>query len=213
MMMKYEGIIFDLDGVICHTDQFHYKAWKTVADRMGIYFDEEINNRLRGVSRMESLEIVLEGYHGTLSQEQKLKLAAEKNDHYIKLLMQMDESYLSDEVMDTLNELHEEGLQLAIGSSSKNAELILRRLVLWDFFDAVCDGTHISHSKPHPEVFLLAADQLLLKPAQCLVVEDAYAGVEAAFAGGFDCAGIGDAANFKGITYRLNSFNELLNIK
>jgi len=212
-MLKYYGVIFDLDGVICHTDQFHYKAWKIVADRMGIYFDEEINNRLRGVSRMESLEIILERYDGTLSQAQKLKLAEEKNDHYVKLLMQMDESYLAKEVIDTINALRGQGVKLAIGSSSKNAELILRRLILWDFFDVVCDGRDISYSKPHPEVFLLAAKKLRIEPVNCLVVEDAHAGVEAALAGGFDCAGIGDAASFEGVTYRLNSLDEILDIE
>ena len=175
--MKYKAVIFDLDGVICFTDKYHYLAWKKMADGMGIYFDETINNRLRGVSRMESLEIILERCDKELTQEEKQALAEEKNKTYVELLGQMTEKDLSSEVKETLDLLRKSGLKLAIGSSSKNAKFILERLGLKDYFDAVSDGTNISKSKPDPEVFIKAAEFLHMAPADCLVVEDAKAGV------------------------------------
>ena len=210
--MNYKAVIFDLDGVICFTDKYHYLAWKKMADGMGIYFDETINNRLRGVSRMESLEIILERYDKELSQEEKQKLAEEKNKTYVELLGQMTEKDLSSEVKETLDKLRERGLKLAIGSSSKNAKFILERLGLKDYFDAVSDGTNISKSKPDPEVFLKAAEFLHMAPADCLVVEDAKAGIEAAKAGGFNSAGLGEAAESEAVTHAMNSFSDLLGI-
>ena len=212
MGKRYEGIVFDLDGVICHTDKYHYRAWKAVADRMGIYFDETINNRLRGVSRMESLKIILERYDGTLAAGEMEALAAEKNEIYRQLLAGMTPADLSDEVRRTLEGLRARGIRLAIGSSSRNAGLILSRIGLEDFFDAVSDGNNITHSKPDPEVFLKAAQFLGLSPRACLVVEDAKAGVEAAAAGGFDSAAIGDAARLHTATYDLERFSDLLSI-
>ena len=209
--MKYQGVIFDLDGVICHTDEYHYQAWKVLADKLDTYFDREINNRLRGVSRMDSLEIVLERYTGEpLSQERKVELATEKNEIYRQLLAQMSPKDLSAEVADTLNKLREMGLKLAIGSSSKNAPFILERIGLGSFFDAVSDGNNITKSKPDPEVFLKAAEFLGLKPETCLVVEDAEAGVDAAIAGGMDAAAIGDAVGCGKGTYNLATFSDLL---
>lgn len=207
--MKYKGIIFDLDGVICTTDQYHYRAWKKMADKRKVYFDSEINNRLRGVSRMESLEIILERYAGTFSHEEKVSLAEEKNRIYVKLLEEMSEHDLSPEVKETLNDLRKKGYLLAIGSSSKNAKTILNKLGLLNFFDAVSDGTNIIHSKPNPEVFRKAAEFLNLVPAECIVVEDAVAGIEAAVNGGFDSAGLGEAARYKKTTYPLKSFGAL----
>lgn len=183
--MKYKAIIFDLDGVICHTDQYHFQAWKQLADRLGIPFNEQDNDRLRGVSRMESLNIILEKSSRIYSEQEKLAFAEEKNEYYKNLLIQMTSSDLPEGVLETLQELRSHGLLLGIGSSSKNTKLILSRLGLADFFDAVADGTEISHSKPDPEVFLLAAEKLGVSPAKSLVVEDADAGIEAAKAGGF----------------------------
>lgn len=210
--MNYKAVIFDLDGVICFTDKYHYLAWKKMADGMGIYFDETINNRLRGVSRMESLEIILERYDKELSQEEKQALAEEKNKTYVELLGQMTEKDLSLEVKETLDSLRESGLKLAIGSSSKNAKFILERLGLKDYFDAVSDGTNISKSKPDPEVFIKAAEFLHMAPVDCLVVEDAKAGVEAAKAGGFDSAGLGEAAESEAVTHAMGSFSDLIGI-
>lgn len=210
--MKYQAVIFDLDGVICFTDRYHYLAWKKMADELGVYFDETINNRLRGVSRMESLKIILENYDGSLTEEEKLALAEKKNRFYVELLSQMTEKDLSVEVAETLERLRQKGIKLAIGSSSKNAKYILERLGLKDYFDAVSDGTNISRSKPDPEVFLKAAEFLQKKPAECLVVEDAKAGVAAAHNGGFDSAGLGEAAFCEDVTYGMKSFGDLLKI-
>lgn len=210
--MNYKAVIFDLDGVICFTDKYHYLAWKKMADDMGIYFDETINNRLRGVSRMESLEIILERYGKELTQEEKLALAEGKNKTYVELLGQMTEKDLSSGVKETLDSLRKRGIKLAIGSSSKNAKFILERLGLKNYFDAVSDGTNISKSKPDPEVFVKAAEFLHMAPADCLVVEDAKAGIEAAKAGGFDSAGLGEAAESEAVTYAMHSFSDLIEI-
>lgn len=210
--MRYKGVIFDLDGVICFTDKYHYQAWKKMADGIGVYFDEKINNRLRGVSRMASLDIILERSEKEYTQAEKEELATQKNEIYKGLLNQMSPADLSDEVKNTLDELRARGCRLAIGSSSKNAKLILKQLGLEGYFDAISDGTNITHSKPHPEVFLKAAEFLGLEPGDCLVVEDAIAGIDAAVAGGFHGAGIGEAASHEQVTYPLKIFSDLLNI-
>jgi beta-phosphoglucomutase len=211
--MKIKGIIFDLDGVICFTDEYHYQAWKEIADRMGIYFDRDINNRLRGVSRMESLAIILERYHGpALSQEKKRAIAEEKNTLYRNFLSQMSPADLPNEVRTTLDFLREKGIKLAIGSSSKNTPFILSRIGLEGYFDAISDGNNIRHSKPDPEVFLMAAQFLNLYPKDCLVVEDAIAGAKAGHAGGFTVACLGDAGKALVGDYNLEHFCELLNI-
>lgn len=208
--MTYQGIIFDLDGVICSTDEYHYQAWKALAHRLGIPFDRQINNRLRGVSRMESLEIILEKSETAYTAEEKSAFAEEKNAAYRELLHGMSTADLSDEVKATLLTLRQKGLKLAIGSSSRNTPFILERIGLADFFDAMADGNCITHSKPHPEVFLTAAHMLGLSPADCLVVEDAHAGVEAAAAGGFDCAAMGDAREDARARWHLDAFGDLL---
>lgn len=210
--MRYKGIIFDLDGVICSTDEYHYLAWKALADRLGIPFDRERNNLLRGVSRMASLEIILEKSCTTYSDVKKAAFAEEKNATYRKLLGRMSPKDLSDDIQDTLKALRASDIKLAIGSSSKNTPFILERIGLESFFDAVADGNCITHSKPHPEVFLKAAEMISLSSQECLVVEDAYAGVEAAIAGGFDCAAIGDARDDGRAKWHLAKFSDLLHI-
>lgn len=207
-----KAVIFDLDGVICFTDKYHYLAWKEMADNLGIYFDETINNRLRGVSRMESLEIILEKSEKNYSQEEKEKFAERKNVTYVKLLEKMTTDDLSEEVKNTLLELRKRGYKLAIGSSSRNTKMILKQIGLEGFFDAISDGTNISNSKPDPEVFLKAAQFVAEKPEECLVVEDAKAGVEAAYIGGFKSAGVGEACGHEHVTYKMNSFCDLLSI-
>ena len=210
---NYQGIIFDLDGVICHTDRYHFLAWKQIADQLGINFDDRINDRMRGVSRMDSLEILMEEYHGEpLTAAQKAALAEKKNQLYVGLLQNMGEADLSEEVRKTMDTLRSRGRKLAIGSSSKNTKLILKRLGLTGYFDAVSDGTNITRSKPDPEVFLCATQYLGLCPGKCLVVEDAKAGILAAKAGGFDSAGLGEAAAFSFVTYPLQSFSDLLKL-
>jgi len=212
-MMKFQAVIFDLDGVICFTDEYHYRAWKTMADGMGIHFDRTINNRLRGVSRMESLEIVLERCDGpTLSQADKERLAAQKNDIYRQSLHEMSTADLSDAVKETLDGLRAMGLKLAIGSSSKNTPFILGQIGLAGYFDAVSDGNNITRSKPDPEVFVKAARMLGIAPERCLVVEDAVSGAEAGHAGGMKVACLGDAAAHGAGDWNMESIRELMEI-
>lgn len=211
--MKFKGVIFDLDGVIVFTDHFHYLAWKKIADEMNIFFDEEINNRLRGVSRMDSLEIVLERYEGDpLTQEKKEQLANQKNEIYKELLKVMTVDDVTEEVRHTLEEIRNRGYKIALGSSSKNAKFILERVNFTEAFDAISDGNNITKSKPDPEVFLKGAEFLEVKPAECLVVEDAEAGIEAGIAGGMKAAAIGDAKRCKKADFELATFSDLLKI-
>lgn len=207
-----KAIIFDLDGVICHTDEYHYLAWKAMADGLGVYFDREINNRLRGVSRMASLEIVLEKYNGQLSAAEKENLATQKNELYKESLKQMSPKDLSEEVKTTLDTLRSRGYKLAIGSSSKNAPFILQQLGLGSYFDAISDGNNITHSKPDPEVFVKAAQMLCVPAQECLVVEDAVSGAQAGHAGGMKVACVGDAAKEKAGDFNLTSFAQLLEV-
>ena len=211
--VKIKGLIFDLDGVLVFTDKFHYQAGKTMADELGVYFDETINHRLRGVSRMDSLEIILERYEGPdLSLREKEKLAEKKNEIYRTLLESMTPDDVTKEVRDTLTKLREKGYKLAIGSSSKNAKFILEKVELKDAFDAISDGNNITKSKPDPEVFLKAAEYLGLPPKACMVVEDAEAGIEAAKKGGMYAAGIGEAAKSINADESLKTFSELVDI-
>lgn len=205
-----QGIIFDLDGVLLSTDEMHYEAWKSVADELSIPFDRTVNNRLRGVSRMESLEIILEKSSHTFSPEEKEELATRKNDRYRTLLQSLTPDAVAPEVRNTLSELKARGLKLAVGSSSKNTKLILSLTDLEHLFDAISDGTNIIRSKPDPEVFLKAAEFIGLTPADCAVVEDATAGIDAAIAGGFTSIGIGDAAAYEKTEFSIQSMNDLL---
>ena len=209
--MKYDAVIFDLDGVICSTDEYHYLAWKDMADRSNIPFDRRKNELLRGVSRRESLEIILRADPDReVSEEEKLAWMEEKNNTYRCLLGNMSPKDLPEEVKSTLLALRAAGCRLGIGSSSKNTKYILSQIGLEDFFDAIADGTDIRNSKPDPEVFVLAAERLGISPARCLVVEDAQAGVEAAARGGMDIAAIGDARNHPAHTYDVEHFSDLL---
>lgn len=194
-MNNIYAIIFDLDGVICSTDRYHYMAWKALTDRLGIPFDEQVNSQLRGVSRMESLEIILGERSCEYSDEEKQALAEEKNNIYKGYLSSMTPGNLSKEVRMTLYTLRQRGYLLAIGSSSKNTRQILKQLGLGDFFDAVADGTQITKSKPDPEVFLLAASMLGVSPENAIVIEDAESGVRAAKAGRFRAIGIRTEGN------------------
>lgn len=210
--MEISAILFDLDGVLCSTDRFHYRAWKELADRLGLPFNEEINRQLRGVSRMESLEILLRGSERKFTFQEKAALAEEKNRRYRQLLMGLTQADVSPPVRQTLRELRARGYRQAVASSSRNTPLILQRVGLDTWFDAVIDGNQITRSKPDPEVFLRAAQALGFPPARCLVVEDADAGIEAALRGGFPCAGIGPAARNPNVTRPLSSLSQLLQI-
>lgn len=209
----WDAVIFDLDGVICHTDLYHYRGWKSVADDLGIPFDEATNNRLRGVSRAESLEVILESYQGEpLSAEQKAELASRKNERYLRMLAELTPAQLDPTVRPTLDQLRAKGLKLAIGSSSKNARYILGRIGLGDYFDAISDGNNISNSKPDPEVFLKAAEYIGTSPERCVVVEDAISGVAAARAAGMWAVAIGDAAANGSGDAQIAVFSDLVSV-
>jgi beta-phosphoglucomutase len=193
------GVIFDLDGVLVSTDDLHFRAWKELAEREGIPFTRQDNERLRGVDRMASLEILLERATRTYSQAEKLALAGSKNDRYRLLLAELGPSNVLPGARELLAGLRERGVRTAVGSSSRNAREILHRLALDALLDVIVDGTDITRSKPDPEVFALAASRMGLSPAECLVVEDAASGVEAALRGGFRVLGIGDPVRLPGV--------------
>ena len=207
-----KGFIFDLDGVIVSTDGLHYLAWKQMADKEGIYFDEKINNRLRGVSRMASLEIILERSVREYSDEEKQTLATYKNDIYKDLLKSLTPNDILPGVSETLKELRARGYKLAIGSSSRNTPQILKYIGLEGFFDAVSDGNNITNSKPDPEVFIKGAVFLGLENSECYVVEDAKAGVDAGIAGGFTTIALGDAYGYDKADFSIKHFGKILSI-
>ena len=210
-MNTIKGLIFDLDGVLLSTDRFHFLAWKKLADRMGISFTEKDNERLRGVSRMESLEIVLSLSAAplSLSDEEKLALATEKNEVYREYLKKLTPADVSDEVRETLAALRAKGYPLAVGSSSKNTRFILAQTALTDAFDAIADGNDIKNSKPDPEVFLKAAELIGLAPADCAVIEDAEAGLEAANRGGMLSIAYASAIDCPLGKVKLHQFSDL----
>jgi alpha,alpha-trehalose phosphorylase len=188
-----KAVIFDLDGVIVSTDEFHFQAWKQLADAEGIPFTRTDNERLRGVSRMESLEILLEKAARAYSADEKHAMAERKNTIYRESLSQLSPADILPGVLSLLDTLRARGIKIAIGSSSKNAGAILKAIGLHDMFDAVVDGTHIQRSKPDPEVFTLAGMRVNVPPQQCLVVEDAAAGVDAGLAAGMHVLAVGSA--------------------
>jgi beta-phosphoglucomutase len=195
------GVIFDLDGVIVTTDELHYRAWQKLADEEGIYFDRRINERLRGVSRMESLDILLERSLRRYSPEEKFALADRKNTAYRESLQTLTPADVLPGSLEILGELRRRGIKMAVGSSSKNTPLILARTGLAGQFDAVVDGNDIANSKPDPEVFLLAAARLDIPPQDCLVVEDAAAGIEAARRAGMSVFGVGTPESLPGMRH------------
>lgn len=207
-----KAFIFDLDGVLVSTDKYHYQAWKKMADDEGIYFDEKINDRLRGVSRMASLGIVLERAGRQYTEEEKVALANKKNDLYRDLLKNLTPADRLAGVTDTLEKLRAEGFLLAVGSSSKNTPTILDKIGYGGYFDAVSDGNNITKSKPDPEVFVKAAEMLKLPAEECCVVEDAKAGIDAAKAGGFVSVGIGDASDYDKTDYKISTISDILRL-
>jgi beta-phosphoglucomutase len=201
-MQQIKAVLFDLDGVIVSTDEYHFEAWKRLAEAEGIPFSREDNERLRGVSRMESLEIILEKASREYSDEEKEAMATRKNDIYRESLKNLSPSDILPGVPEVLDGLRSRGVRMAIGSSSKNAQPILTAIGLADAFDVIVDGTHIQRSKPDPQVFSMAGEQLGIPPQQCLVVEDADAGVDAGLAAGMPVLAVGAATGHPGATLK-----------
>jgi beta-phosphoglucomutase len=193
-----KGMIFDLDGVLVTTDTYHYEAWKRLADELNIPFTIEDNERLKGISRMDSLEIILSLDQKTYSEEEKQAFAKRKNDWYVASIKEMNKDAILPGAEDFLKAAQAKGLKIALGSASKNAPTILERLNLTHYFDAIIDGNSVSKAKPDPEVFLKGTEALELSPEECIVFEDAKAGVEAANAGGMTAIAIGKEVDLPG---------------
>jgi len=196
-MDAIKACIFDLDGVIVDTAKYHYIAWKQLAGELGFTFTKEQNELLKGVSRMRSLDILLEIANIQKNGEEKQVLAARKNEYYVNLISKMTPDEILPGVRQFLYELKEKGIKTALGSASKNTPLILDQIGLARLFDAVIDGNQVSKAKPDPEVFLKGAEKLNVTPSDCIVFEDAIAGIEAAKAGSMRCVGIGNAEVLK----------------
>lgn len=193
-----KGYIFDLDGVLVDTAKYHFLAWKQLAQTLNIDFTLEDNERLKGVSRMRSLDIILEIGQVTLEEGQKITLADQKNEWYKEYIMKMDETEILTGVSAFLTHIKAKGMKIALGSASKNSPIILERTGLSQFFDAIVDGNDVTTAKPDPEVFLLGAQRLGLPPEHCVVFEDAQAGIEAAKAAGMKVIAVGSEENLKG---------------
>jgi beta-phosphoglucomutase len=192
--MKFKNIkaiIFDLDGVLTNTSEYHYKAWKMLADELGIHFDRNINEKLRGIPRKESLEIMLGGKK--FSEAEKNRMMDVKNDYYVDLLTQMTPDDILPGVPELLREIRKAGIKIGIGSSSKNAKTVIDKLKLESFIDSISDGHSVDNHKPAPDLFLHCAANLAASPKEAIVVEDAESGVEAALNGGFWAIGLGPA--------------------
>ncbi len=192
-MSTYKGLLFDLDGVIVDTAKYHFMAWKSLADELGIPFTKEDNERLKGVSRMASFDIILEIGKKTMSREEKEACCAKKNEIYVEFIKKLREDEILPGVREFLTDARNRGYKTALGSASKNSPMILEGLGITDLFDAVIDGTKTSKAKPDPEVFLKGARALGLSGSECIVFEDAAAGILAAYNGGMKAVGIGSA--------------------
>jgi beta-phosphoglucomutase len=195
--MKIRACIFDLDGVIVDTAKYHFLAWKRLADQLGINFTEKDNERLKGVSRMESLELILGLGNKIIDQDKKNELARLKNLWYNDYIRKMTPEEILPGSLDFVKELKKADIRVAVGSASKNTPVILDRVGISKLFDAVADGNNVEKAKPDPEVFLKASEMLGIEPEECIVFEDALAGVQAALNAGMICIGIGSPTVLK----------------
>lgn len=189
MAKEIKGFIFDLDGVITDTAEYHYKSWQKLADEEGLFFNREVNEQLRGVSRMESMEIILDGKE--VPEAQKKEWTDRKNGYYQDYLEEITKADILDDMEEKLMKLKADGYKLAVGSSSRNAKKVLKHLQITDIFDTIADGHSVENAKPAPDLFLYAAKNLGLEPEECVVLEDAESGVEAALAANMKAVGVG----------------------
>jgi beta-phosphoglucomutase len=217
MHSPVKACLFDLDGVLVDTAKYHFIAWKRLAEKLGIEFTEHDNEQLKGVSRAESLAYILNKGNVSLSEATKVELMDLKNTWYLELVATMKPDELLPNVWNFLEELKQHQMLIGLGSSSKNAQMILDKTGIDAFFDTVVDGRHVTHSKPHPEVFLLGAQNLGVRPYEAVVFEDALSGIAAAIAGGFYAIGIGDANVLTGAHITIPSlegfsYNQLISL-
>lgn len=208
-MTNIKACLFDLDGVIVDTAKYHYLAWKRLANELGFEFTKEDNERLKGVSRMKSLEILLEIGGLSFNENIKNEMAAKKNAWYIEYISTMNSSDILPGVLSFLKVLRDNKIKTALGSVSKNAMLILKNIEMVDYLDTVIDGTKITNAKPHPEVFLKGAAELNIRPSECVVFEDAQAGIEAAINAGMFSIGVGSPEILNKANFVISSFEEM----
>lgn len=206
-----KGFIFDLDGVLTDTAEYHYQAWKRMANKLGIPLDREMNEQLKGISRMDSLERILALGNQTekYSVEEKEQLADEKNEDYKKLILSVTPNDLLPGIADLLADLKKENIRLALASASKNGPVIMEKLGIADLFDTVVDPASLANGKPDPEIFIKGAEQLQLKPEECVGVEDAQAGIESINAAGIFSVGVGTKEMMKNADYAVSDTSEL----
>ena len=207
MSKYYEGIIFDLDGVITETSEYHYQSWQRMADEEGLDFNRDINEKLRGVSRRRSLKIILDG--NDISEEEMNRLMDKKNGYYQEYLEDMDENDMLPGVMDLINNALDKGFKLAIASSSKNAKTVISALRIGDLFETISDGFSVDNPKPAPDLFLLTAEKLEISPEKCIVFEDAKAGIDAAQAANMLSVGIGPEERVGHADFRFDNVKEV----
>ena len=207
--MNKNGFIFDLDGVIVDTAKYHFKAWKSLADELGIHFDETLNEELKGVSRVDSLHKILNWGGLTISEDEFNAFLVSKNEDYLKYIDNMNTDEILPDVCRVLDYLKSKGCAIALGSASKNAVKILTKVGLLHYFDVIVDGNSVTKAKPNPEVFLKAADLLGVYPKQCVVFEDAIAGIEAANVAEMYAIGVGDSQILKNADVVFNDFTKL----
>jgi beta-phosphoglucomutase len=208
-MKMHKGLIFDLDGVIVDTAKYHYKAWKEIADDLNIVFTQEDNERLKGVSRERSFEIILEIGHVSMTKERKEFFCSLKNDIYLSYIRKMTEEEILPGVKDFLIDAKTKGYKIALGSASRNSKLILKNLLLMDYFNKIIDGTSVTSAKPDPEVFVKGASALNVRAEECIVFEDSLAGIEAAHAGGMLAVGIGNRSVLPSADINVNGFADI----
>ncbi len=208
-MNNFSGCLFDLDGIIVETDKYHFLAWKALADKLNIVFTENDNERLKGVSRMASMEIILSLGKTSLDEAEKIALATQKNELYCNFLKELTTDNILPGVIELIKSFKQHHIKVGIGSSSKNAKLILEQVGLIHEFDTIIDGSMVENSKPAPDIFLLGAKRLNINPKDCLVIEDAESGVKAAKRAGMKCIGVGNPSNLSEADLVINSLSNL----
>lgn len=201
--------IFDLDGVICDTTKYHYQAWKKIAEKVKVNFTKMDNEKLKGVSRMTSLDILLSEKANLYSPEEKVELAEEKNKLYVNYIRELTENDILPGVNDFLTECRSVGYRIALGSASKNSNMILEQLRMKEIFDYIVDGTMVSKAKPNPAVFVKSMNYFKLEPLDCIVFEDAQAGIKAANKAGMMSVGIGDSSILKEADLVISGFENI----
>ncbi len=208
MSNKIKALIFDLDGVLVTTEHNHFVAWKNTAEVLGISFNEEDNEQLKGISRVDSLKKILEMGSKIISEDYFNELLTKKNEFYLNSIQNLNQTNLLPGVLELLKKAKDMGLKCAVGSSSKNARFILSKLEIDIYFTAIVDGNDVSYPKPHPEVFIKGAELMGVEPSQCIVFEDAQSGIQAAIKGGFVAFGVGNAALIDHVDYYIPNLIE-----